>query len=98
MLQKVLATEPEALLPLMTIEQHTVLGYITGYLRPLLASERDHSRLRPDVDLDLAADYLARTLLSLIGTPGRWDLDDPREVRRLVRGELLGPLLMSPLS
>jgi AcrR family transcriptional regulator len=96
-LQKVLATEPDALLPLMTVEQHRVLGYITEYLRPLLASERDRGRLRPDVDLDRAADYLARMLLSLIGTPGRWDLDDPREVRRLVEGELLGPLVMSPL-
>jgi AcrR family transcriptional regulator len=92
-LQKVLATEPEALLPLMTIEQHRVLRFITAYLRPLLEAERDTGRLRPDADLDLAADYVARMLLSLIGTPGRWDLDDPDEVRRLVRGELLGPVL-----
>ena len=35
-LQKVLVTEPERLLPLMTIEQHRVLRYITAYLRPLL--------------------------------------------------------------
>jgi hypothetical protein len=33
-------------------------------------------------------------LLSLIGTPGRWDLDDPGEVARLVRDELLGPVLV----
>jgi AcrR family transcriptional regulator len=91
-LQKVLMTEPEALLPLMTIEQHRVLGYIVDYLRPLLDAERDAGRLRPDVDLDLAADYIARMLLSLIGTPGRWDLDDPDEVRRLVRDEVLGPI------
>jgi AcrR family transcriptional regulator len=91
-LQKVLTTEPEALLPLMTIEQHRVLGYIVEYLRPLLVAERDAGRLRPDVDLDLAADYVARMLLSLIGTPGRWDLTDPVEVEHLVRDELLGPL------
>jgi AcrR family transcriptional regulator len=91
-LQKILTTEPDALLPLMTIEQHRVLGYIVEYLRPLLVAERDAGRLRPDVDLDLAADYVARMLLSLIGTPGRWDLTDPAEVQHLVRGELLGPL------
>lgn len=91
-LQKILTTEPDALLPLMTIEQHRVLGYIVEYLRPLLVAERDAGRLRSDVDLDLAADYIARMLLSLIGTPGRWDLDDPEAVRHLVRDELLGPI------
>jgi AcrR family transcriptional regulator len=97
-LQKVLATEPEALLPLMTVEQHRVLGFITAYLRPLLESERDAGRLYPGADLDHAADYIARMLLSLIGTPGRWDLDDPDEVRDLVRGELLGPVLRGSSS
>jgi AcrR family transcriptional regulator len=94
-LQKVLATEPEALLPLMTIEQHRVLGFITAYLRPLLEAERAAGRLRADVDLGLAADYIARMLLSLIGTPGRWDLDDRDEVAHLVRDELLGPVLVA---
>ena len=93
-LQKVLATEPGALLPLMTVEQHRVLGFITAYLRPLLDGERAAGRLRDDVDIGLAADYIARMLLSLIGTPGRWNLDDPDEVARVVRDELLGPVLV----
>jgi hypothetical protein len=42
------------------------------------------------VDLDRAAEYLARAILSLIGAQGRWDLDDPDQVRILVRDELLG--------
>jgi hypothetical protein len=91
-LQKILTTEPEALLPLMTIEQHRVLGYIVEYLRPLLVVEREARRLRAGVDVDLAADYLARMVLSLIGSPGRWDLTDPVEVQHLVREELLGPV------
>lgn len=91
-LQKILTTEPEALLPLMTIEQHRVLRYIVEYLRPLLVAERDAGRLRVDVDVDLAADYLARMVLSLIGSPGRWDLGDPVAVQHLVREELLGPV------
>ncbi len=45
------------------------------------------------VDLPRAAEYTARMALSLIASPGRHDLDDPDEVRRLVRGELLGGLL-----
>jgi AcrR family transcriptional regulator len=98
-LQKVLLTEPDALLPLITIEQTRVLRYITDYLRPLLAAEADAGRLRPGVDVGHAADYLARMVLSLIGSPGRWDLEDPAQVRRLVGDELLGPILATrPLS
>lgn len=93
-LQKVLVTEPEVLLPLMTIEQHRVVRYITAYLIPLLEAERAAGRLDPVVDLTQAADHLSRMLLSLIGSPGRWDLADPEAVRALVRRELLGGLLV----
>ncbi len=92
-LQKILVTEPGSLLRLMTLEQDRVLGYIAAYLRPLLAAEAEAGRLRPGVDVDAAADYLARMVLSLIGSPGRWDLEDPAAVRALVRAELLGGIL-----
>ena len=92
-LQKVLAAEPGALLPLLTVEQHRVLRYITEYLRPLLAAEDAAGQLRPGVDLEHAADYVARMLLSLIGSPGQWDLSDPAAVRILVHEELLGGIL-----
>lgn len=88
-LGKVLETEPDLLLPLMTIEQHRVLRWITAYLEPLLEQERAAGRLRDDVHLDDAADYLARMVLSLIGSPGRIDLVDRAQVRALVRDELL---------
>jgi AcrR family transcriptional regulator len=94
-LQKVLASEPDALLPLMTVEQHRVVGYIREYLRPLLEAERAAGRLVADIDLDAAADHVARVLLSLIGSPGRWDLTDPAQVRDLVRDEVLGGIVYS---
>jgi AcrR family transcriptional regulator len=92
-LQKVLVTEPERLLPLLTVEQHRVLRFITAFLLPYLEREREAGRLRPGVDLEQAADYVARMLLSLIGSPGQWDMDDPAEVRQLVRAQLLGGIL-----
>jgi AcrR family transcriptional regulator len=92
-LQKTLAQEPGALLPLMTVEQHRVIRYISDYLRPVLATEEAAGRLRPGVDVDHAADFLARMGLSLIGSPGRWDLEDPDAVRTLVRTELLAGIL-----
>jgi hypothetical protein len=57
---------------------------------PYLEREERAGRLREGVDIGRAADYLARAILSLIGTPGRWDFEDDTQVRVLVRDELLG--------
>ena len=93
-LRKVLETEPERLLPLITVEQQRVLGFITAFLLPYLEREERAGRVRPGVDLRTAVDYVARMILSLIGSPGHWDMDDPEQVRLLVRDELLGGILV----
>src|SRR5918996_2010567 len=93
-LRKVLETEPERLLPLITVEQQRVLGFITAFLLPYLEREERAGRVRPGVDLRTAVDYVARMILSLIGSPGRWDMDDPEQVRVLVREEMLGGILV----
>jgi len=92
-LRKVLETEPERLLPLITVEQHRVLDFITAFLLPYLEREQRAGRVRPGVDLEAATEYVARLVLSLIGSPGRWDMDDPEQVHVLVREELLGGIL-----
>jgi AcrR family transcriptional regulator len=97
-LQKVLVTEPERLLPLLTVEQDRVLGFIRAFLLPYLEREEREGRLRSGLDLEQAGDYVARMVLSLIGSPGRWDMDDRAEVRRLVREELLGGILAPTVS
>jgi AcrR family transcriptional regulator len=93
-LQKVLETEPERLMPLITVEQHRVIEYIAAYFEPLLERDRDAGLVRDGVDLARAAEYVARMSLSLISSPGRHDLDDPAEVHRLVHGQLLGGVLV----
>jgi AcrR family transcriptional regulator len=90
-LQKILQTEPELLLPQLTVESQRVLGFISRFLVPYLERERD--RLRPGLDPEEAADYVARMLLSFIGAQGRWDLTDREQVARLVRTELLAGVL-----
>jgi AcrR family transcriptional regulator len=92
-LSKMMDTEPERLLPLLTTEARRTLPFIADFLQPYLRREAAAGRLRPDIDLDRAGDYLARAILSLIGAPGRWDLDDPAQVAELVRVELLGGIL-----
>ena len=54
MLRKVLETEPERLLPLITVEQHRVLDFITAFLLPYLEREERAGRVRPGVDLEAA--------------------------------------------
>jgi AcrR family transcriptional regulator len=95
-LRKVMETEPERLLPLLTTESAKTLPVIADFLLPYLRREAEAGRLRPGVDIDRAAEYLARSILSLIGAPGRWDLDDPDQVSDLVEVELLGGIAARP--
>ena len=93
-LQSVLATEPDRLLPYMTVEQGRILDAVTAYLRPLLEIEASAGRVRPRVDIDAAAAYVASMGLSVMATPGRVDLTDAAAVRDLVHHELLGGILV----
>jgi TetR/AcrR family transcriptional repressor of uid operon len=93
LLQKILGTEPERLIGLLSTESEKTLPFIADFLLPYLAREEAAGRLRAGVELDRAAEYLARAVLSLIGAPGRFDLEDPDQVRSLVRLELLGGIL-----
>jgi AcrR family transcriptional regulator len=91
--QRVVQTEPERLLPLLTVESFRILPMIGAFLVPYLERERDAGRLRPGADIGRTADYIARMVLSCIGTRGVYDLDDPAEVRLLVREQLLAGVL-----
>lgn len=85
-LQKVLQTEPERILPQLQSETPRVVSYLAALIRPHL----EGAALRPGLDRGRAAEHLGRMMLSVTLSPGRWDLDDPGQIRRLVRGELLG--------
>lgn len=91
-LHRVLETEPGVLLPKLTVEAAGTQRLIAAFLEPYL----DRESLAPGVDRRQAADFLARMVLSCIASPGRWDLSDRAEVRRLVRGELLGGIVGTP--
>ncbi|MGI8663920.1 MAG: TetR/AcrR family transcriptional regulator [Acidimicrobiales bacterium] len=94
-LQRLLATEPGGLLPQLQATVPLALAVLRDYVADLLRGER----LRPGVDLDEAAEFLARTFASVFTSPGSVDLDDPGVVRDLVRGRMLaGILATSPLT
>ena len=77
----------------MITEQERPLRFITAFLGPYLEREEREGRLRPGVDQARAAEFVAHVLLSLIGSPASWDLEDPEAVRRLVREQILAGVL-----
>ena len=93
-LQRVMQTEPDKLLPALTVESNRIRGGIADVLAPYLLDRG----LDAGVDLGDAADFLARMVLSYISAPGRWDLEDPEQVARLVRFELLAGVVVPGAS
>jgi AcrR family transcriptional regulator len=90
-LQKILQTEPDLLLPQMSTDSDRVLGFIRAFLLPTIEAEG----LPPGIDAAAAADYLSRMVLSFIAAQGRWDLTDRAQVNQLVETELLAGLFPS---
>ncbi len=88
----VLEVEAESLIPPLA----SVIPMVLGRLRAEFTRRLDKERCRQGVDVDEAADLLARMMLSHMGSPGSWDLDDPAEVSRLVRHWLLAGVLVDP--
>jgi hypothetical protein len=84
-LQRILVTEPEILLPRMTTEADQTQALVAAFLVPYLVQHG----MPEGKEVDVAADFLARMVLSYIASPGRWDLNDPEQVALLVRSELL---------
>ena len=84
-LQRVLVTEPDMLLPRLSTEADQTHTLVADFLAPYLVRHG----MAAGNDLHAAADFLARMVLSYISSPGRWDLNDPEQVALLVRSELL---------
>jgi AcrR family transcriptional regulator len=90
-LQMVLRTEPEILLPKLTVESNRTVSMISGFLVPYLQAHE----LSPGVGVHEAADYMARMILSYISSPGHWDLTDTEQVSTLVRSEFLAGVVVA---
>ncbi|MGI8939620.1 MAG: TetR/AcrR family transcriptional regulator [Iamia sp.] len=91
--QKVVDTEPERLLPHLSQSAPLVHAAIRDDIRPRLEAVD----LVAGTDPEEAADFLARNVLSFLMAAGSWDLDDPVEVGRLVRDNLLAGILAPPV-
>lgn len=88
-LQQLLVDEADQLVPRLVI----VMPIVHAVLREQLAERLAGERLGPGVERGEAAELLARLMVSYIGTPGVWQLDDPTQVDTLVRSQLLAGVL-----
>lgn len=88
-LQRLLVEEADAIVPSLATVQPLVARGLARHLTATLGDAAGRGELRPDVDVDEAGDHAARLVLSYVGSPGGWDLDDPDEARRLVRDRIL---------
>ncbi|MGH9304254.1 MAG: hypothetical protein ACRDZ5_07570 [Acidimicrobiales bacterium] len=87
-LQKLLESEPELVTVQLSVEAPRLVALVRSFLARL-----DPRELKAGLEVNEAADYVARMVLSFISSPGRWDLHDPAQVGVLVRSELLAGLL-----
>ena len=69
-------------------------GVLRDYLADQLRLEAAAGRLRGDVDLDAAADYLMRMTLSWMSSTAGADLADEDRARRVVRTQFLAGVLV----
>jgi len=90
LLQRILNSEPE----LFLTEFHSTVPALDQLARAYIVEQLGHEQLRPGVDVDWAAEYIARLFLSYLGSHGSWDLADPVQVRHLVRTQLLGGVVV----
>jgi hypothetical protein len=89
LLQRILATEPEALLAELSNTVPLIEQAVRAYLLALLRG----ARLRPGVSALEASDYLTRLFLSYVGSQGQWDFTDAAAVDELVRTQFLAGVL-----
>lgn len=73
-----------------------VHAVVVDYMTELLRREQLRQRLRPGVDVDRAADYLTRMVMSVMSAPGGVDLRDPEQTRAVVRREFLAGIIDGP--
>jgi AcrR family transcriptional regulator len=88
-LQRIMRDDPEQFLATLETPMLAVRTGLEVYVASLLRRED----LAPGVDVDEAAEYIARLYLGYLGHAGQVDLDDPAQLRHLVRTQFVGGIL-----
>ena len=78
--------EPEAYVQAMGSFVNEMVPGLSDFWVAELAAAQQRGSVRADIDVEDAAEWVIRVLVSLVGTPGRrLDADDPESLRRHLR-------------
>ncbi|MEU0499841.1 TetR/AcrR family transcriptional regulator [Nocardia sp. NPDC005998] len=89
LLERLLKTEPEIVLPYLTVKGAPILELGRDYLAEFIARLQDEGKL-PDYDPEPLAEMIARTALSLALTPQTvLPLDDDAAIRKFARDHVV---------
>ena len=90
-------SEPEAFAAVMGTFAHDIVPGMSGFWRRHLERAAELGELRPGLDLDAAAEWVLRVVISLVGVPGEAvDVDDPASIRAHLETFLLPALAPAP--
>ena len=96
LLNRLLGTEPDALLPFLTVEVGPILAAAREFLADRLGREIAEGRL-PPLDVAVAGELLSRLVLSFLLTPDSVvRLDGPEAAREFARRYLAPSLRVAP--
>nr|WP_042191149.1 TetR/AcrR family transcriptional regulator [Kibdelosporangium sp. MJ126-NF4]CEL19876.1 Transcriptional regulator, TetR family [Kibdelosporangium sp. MJ126-NF4]CTQ97100.1 Transcriptional regulator, TetR family [Kibdelosporangium sp. MJ126-NF4] len=88
-----ITAEPDIILPSMVSDGGAILHAVQRFVAGQLRREQSAGNLSADVDIELAAELMARVSASFLVTPSRVvDLDDEEQVRAVAR-KFLVPML-----
>jgi AcrR family transcriptional regulator len=98
LLNRLLAIEPEAVLPLITLSGGQLLGTARSYLAGQIGRDVSEGKL-PPLDVDAMAELLARLVLSFFLTPETViPLETPEDAREFARHHLVPVLEGRPVT
>ncbi len=92
LLLRLKAEEPEAYAATVGVGLRAMVPGMAEFWRPYLEAARDDGEVRADLDIDDAAEWIMRIVLSLVTIPGEGDRSDISRVRRFVEGFLVPSL------
>ncbi|MFP5297556.1 MAG: TetR/AcrR family transcriptional regulator [Actinomycetota bacterium] len=95
LVDRLLRTEPDALLPYLTLDAGPVLGVARQFIAERMSEEIDKGRI-PPIEVELAGEMLARLVLSFLLTPQTSaSIETAEEARDFARRYLAPALLAS---
>jgi AcrR family transcriptional regulator len=87
------AEEPETFAAMVGTGLRAMMPGMAVFWHPYLEAAQSRGEVRVDLDISRAAEWVMRTVLSLVTVPGDGvDADDPSSVRRFVDEFLIGGL------